>query len=79
MAETIDIRELDERIERQSAFVTNLTTGMAVSYTHLVQYGSQFIGNNYRHLSLNGWNVQQQYGTDIQSQYNTEYPAYCFF
>lgn len=44
-----------------------------------VQYGSQFIGNKYRHLSLNGWNVQQQYGTDIQSQYNTEYPAYCFF
>ncbi len=28
MAETIDIRELNERIERQSAFVTNLTTGM---------------------------------------------------
>ena len=27
MAETIDIRELNERIERQSAFVTNLTTG----------------------------------------------------
>ena len=26
MAETIDIRELNERIERQSAFVTNLTT-----------------------------------------------------
>ncbi len=25
MAETIDIRELNERIERQSAFVTNLT------------------------------------------------------
>ena len=28
MAETIDIRELNERIERQSAFVTNLTTGI---------------------------------------------------
>lgn len=28
MAETIDIRELNERIERQSAFITNLTTGM---------------------------------------------------
>ena len=28
MAETIDIRELNERIERQSAFVTNLTTGL---------------------------------------------------
>ena len=27
MAESIDIRELNERIERQSAFVTNLTTG----------------------------------------------------
>ena len=26
MAESIDIRELNERIERQSAFVTNLTT-----------------------------------------------------
>ena len=29
MAESIDIRELNERIERQSAFVTNLTTGIA--------------------------------------------------
>ena len=28
MAETIDIRELNERIERQSSFITNLTTGM---------------------------------------------------
>ena len=28
MAESIDIRELNERIERQSAFVTNLVTGM---------------------------------------------------
>ena len=28
MAESIDIRELNERIERQSAFVTNLMTGM---------------------------------------------------
>lgn len=31
MAESIDIRELNERIERQSAFVTNLTTGMTRS------------------------------------------------
>ena len=39
MAETIDIRELNERIERQSAFVTNLTTGMdqvIVGQKHLV-------------------------------------------
>ena len=28
MAEAIDIRELNERIEKQSAFVTNLITGM---------------------------------------------------
>ena len=28
MAESIDIRELNERIESQSSFVTNLTTGM---------------------------------------------------
>ena len=28
MAEAIDIRELNERIERESAFVTNLVTGM---------------------------------------------------
>ena len=28
MAEAIDIRELNERIERQSAFVTNLMEGM---------------------------------------------------
>ena len=45
MAETIDIRELNERIERQSAFVTNLTTGMAqviVGQKHLVE--SLFIG-----------------------------------
>ena len=40
MAETIDIRELNERIERQSAFVTNLTTGMdqvVVGQKHLVE------------------------------------------
>ena len=40
MAETIDIRELNERIERQSAFVTNLTTGMdqiIVGQKHLVE------------------------------------------
>ena len=45
MAETIDIRELNERIERQSAFVTNLTTGMdqvIVGQKHLVE--SLFIG-----------------------------------
>ena len=28
MAEAIDIRELNERIAQQSAFVTNITTGM---------------------------------------------------
>ena len=40
MAETIDIREWNERIERQSAFVTNLTTGMdqvIVGQKHLVE------------------------------------------
>jgi len=40
MAESIDIRELNERIERQSAFVTNLQTGMAqviVGQKHLVE------------------------------------------
>ena len=40
MAETIDIRELNEWIERQSAFVTNLTTGMdqvIVGQKHLVE------------------------------------------
>lgn len=40
MAETIDIRELNERIERQSAFVTNLTVGMdqiIVGQKHLVE------------------------------------------
>ena len=40
MAETIDIRELNERIERLSAFVTNLTTGMdqvIVGQKHLVE------------------------------------------
>lgn len=40
MAATIDIRELNERIERQSAFVTNLTTGMdqiIVGQKHLVE------------------------------------------
>ena len=40
MAETIDIRELNERIERQSDFVTNLTTGMdqvIVGQKHLVE------------------------------------------
>ena len=40
MAETIDIRELNERIERQSAIVTNLSTGMdqvIVGQKHLVE------------------------------------------
>ena len=40
MAESIDIRELNERIERQRAFVTNLTTGMdqiIVGQKHLVE------------------------------------------
>ncbi|MBP6064750.1 MoxR family ATPase [Bacteroides sp.] len=40
MAESIDIRELNERIERQSAFVTNLTAGMdqvIVGQRHLVE------------------------------------------
>ena len=40
MAETIDIRELNERIERQSAFVTNLIAGMdqiIVGQKHLVE------------------------------------------
>ena len=40
MAETIDIRELNERIERQSALFTNLTTGMdqvIVGQKHLVE------------------------------------------
>lgn len=40
MAESIDIRELNERIERQSAFVTNLTTGMnqiIVGQKHLIE------------------------------------------
>ena len=40
MAESIDIRELNERIEQESAFVTNLQTGMAqviVGQKHLVE------------------------------------------
>lgn len=40
MAEAMDIRELNERIERQSAFVTNLMTGMdqvIVGQKHLVE------------------------------------------
>ena len=40
MAETVDIRELNERIERQSTFITNLTTGMdqvIVGQKHLVE------------------------------------------
>ena len=56
MAETIDIRELNERIERQSAFVTNLTTGMdqvIVGQKHLVE--SLLIGLlSDGHVSLEG-------------------------
>ena len=40
MAEPIDIRELNERIEKQSAFITNLTAGMnqvIVGQKHLVE------------------------------------------
>ena len=40
MAENIDIRELNIRIEQQSQFVTNLTTGMdriIVGQKHLVE------------------------------------------
>lgn len=40
MTESIDIRELNERIERQSAFVTNLITGMdqvIVGQKHLIE------------------------------------------
>lgn len=40
MAESIDIRELNERIERQSAFVTNIMTGMEqsiIGQKHLVE------------------------------------------
>lgn len=39
MAEAIDIRELNEKIERHSAFVTNLMTGMdqaIIGQKHLV-------------------------------------------
>ena len=40
MAEVVDIRELNERIERQSVFVTNLMTGMdqaIIGQKHLVE------------------------------------------
>ncbi|MBO7100155.1 MAG: MoxR family ATPase [Bacteroidaceae bacterium] len=40
MAESIDIRELNERIEKQSSFVTNLVTGMnqvIVGQKHLIE------------------------------------------
>ena len=40
MAESIDIRELNERIERQSSFVTNIMTGMdqaIIGQKHLVE------------------------------------------
>lgn len=40
MAESIDIRELNERIEKQSAFVTNIITGMnqvIIGQKHLIE------------------------------------------
>ena len=40
MAEIVDIRELNERIEKQSVFVTNLMTGMdqaIIGQKHLVE------------------------------------------
>lgn len=40
MAEIVDIRELNERIEKQSAFVTNITAGMdqvIVGQNHLIE------------------------------------------
>lgn len=40
MAEMIDIRELNDKIEKQSAFITNLTTGMnqiIVGQKHLIE------------------------------------------
>ena len=40
MAEPIDIRELNEKIEKQSAFITNLMAGMdqvIVGQKHLVE------------------------------------------
>ena len=40
MAEAIDIRELNERIEKHSAFVTNIMTGMdqaIIGQKHLVE------------------------------------------
>ena len=40
MAESVDIRELNELIERKSAFVTNLVTGMnqvIVGQKHLIE------------------------------------------
>ncbi|MBR6285839.1 MAG: AAA family ATPase, partial [Bacteroidaceae bacterium] len=40
MAESIDIRELNEKIERQSAFITNIVTGLdqvIVGQKHLVE------------------------------------------
>ena len=40
MAEAIDIRELNERIERHSSFVTNLVTGMnqqIIGQKHLIE------------------------------------------
>ena len=40
MSTNIDIRELNERIEQQSAFVTNLMTGMEqviIGQKHLIE------------------------------------------
>ena len=44
MAEPLDIRELNELIEQQSAFVTDLTAGMnqvIVGQKHLVEASTQ--------------------------------------
>ena len=54
MAEAIDIRELNERIERQSAFVTNLMAGMdqvIVGQKHLlVSLLSSWLSDGHIHL-----------------------------
>ena len=59
MAEAIDIRELNIRIEQQSAFVTNLVTGMdrvIVGQKHLVD--SLLIGLlSDGHILLEGFQV----------------------
>ena len=52
MAESIDIRELNERIERQSAFVTNLTTGMDLSLIHIYTIQSLYWLKNWNYGKL---------------------------